>query len=975
MATVRLQLRRGVADDWFDANPTLAAGEIGIETDTNTFKFGDGNTAWNDLDYALSGTVDDYVPTALLAVANGVATLDSNGYIPTAQLPPLAKVTVSSAADQAARLALTAEPGDIAIQADNGTTYVLSSSPATNNANWKEISATAAISAAITAHETDTTSVHGIQNTADLVYLGTSQTLTGKTLDSPVLTGTTQAPTPSANDNSTKIATTAYVQTEIADLIDTAPSALNTLNELAAAINDDENFAATITTMITNVDNNANSRVLTTTYEAHRDDTTQVHGISDTANLVYTSDARLSDNRTPIDGSVVAASMAVDSITTTSISDASVTTAKIADNAVTAAKIADGAVGTTEISDSAITAAKIADGAVGSSEIATNAVGSDHIASDAVGTTEIADNAVTAAKIADSAVGTTEIADNAVTAAKIADSAVGTTEINNESVTEDKIASLAVTEAKIGDSAVGTSKINNSAVTEDKIASLAVTEGKIADAAVATAKIADSAITSAKILDGTIVNADINASAAIATSKIDGLDTALDAKLESSLAATTYAPIANPTFTGTVAGVTKAHVGLGNVDNTSDSDKPVSTATQTALDLKANLAGPTFTGTVVLPSTTSIGNVSATELGYVDGVTSAIQTQIDAKLSKSGGTMTGDLTLAGAPTSDLHAATKAYVDNVSAGINFHQPVRVATTANITLSGTQTIDGVSVVAGDRVLVKDQTDQKTNGIYVVASGSWSRATDADNNPTGELAGGDFSLVLEGTVNSGYGYVCSNTSAITIGTTNITYAAFNAAKAVTAGSGLTESTPGTLDIATGGVTSAMIADGAIVDADINASAAIAQSKISGLSSSLALKANLAAPSFTGGVTVDSSGITFADGAQTKQGVPSLTVIASATTGAYNLSTGGLALRDQLIPIGGAHAITVPTNATTAFPVGTSISFYQSAGTGGNFVGADVSVSILSTPGSTLRTTNSSATLTKVATNTWLLAGDLKA
>jgi len=95
----------------------------------------------------------------------------------------------------------------------------------------------------------------------------------------------------------------------------------------------------------------------------------------------------------------------------------------------------------------------------------------------------------------------------------------------------------------------------------------------------------------------------------------------------------TKAPLADPTFTGTVSGVTKSHVGLGNVDNTSDANKPVSTAQQTALDLKANLAGPTFTGTVVLPSTTSIGNVTSTEIGYVDGVTSAIQTQINSKAS------------------------------------------------------------------------------------------------------------------------------------------------------------------------------------------------------------------------------------------------------------------------------------------------------------------------------------------------------
>jgi len=69
----------------------------------------------------------------------------------------------------------------------------------------------------------------------------------------------------------------------------------------------------------------------------------------------------------------------------------------------------------------------------------------------------------------------------------------------------------------------------------------------------------------------------------------------------------TKAPKADPTFTGTVSGVTKAHVGLGNVDNTTDVGKPISTATQTALDLKANLAGPTFTGTVSGITKTMVG--------------------------------------------------------------------------------------------------------------------------------------------------------------------------------------------------------------------------------------------------------------------------------------------------------------------------------------------------------------------------------
>lgn len=81
-------------------------------------------------------------------------------------------------------------------------------------------------------------------------------------------------------------------------------------------------------------------------------------------------------------------------------------------------------------------------------------------------------------------------------------------------------------------------------------------------------------------------------------SAASALTTLVGTKLTSTVAATTYAPIANPTFTGTVAGITKTHVGLGNVDNTSDANKPVSTAVSTVLDLKAPLNSPSFTGSI-----------------------------------------------------------------------------------------------------------------------------------------------------------------------------------------------------------------------------------------------------------------------------------------------------------------------------------------------------------------------------------------
>lgn len=96
------------------------------------------------------------------------------------------------------------------------------------------------------------------------------------------------------------------------------------------------------------------------------------------------------------------------------------------------------------------------------------------------------------------------------------------------------------------------------------------------------------------------------------------------------------ANLASPTFTGTVAGITKSMVGLGNVDNTADTAKPVSTAQQTALDLKANLASPTFTGTVggITKSMVGLGNVDNTS-DASKPVSTATQTALDAKAART----------------------------------------------------------------------------------------------------------------------------------------------------------------------------------------------------------------------------------------------------------------------------------------------------------------------------------------------------
>ena len=153
------------------------------------------------------------------------------------------------------------------------------------------------------------------------------------------------------------------------------------------------------------------------------------------------------------------------------------------------------------------------------------------------------------------------------------------------------------------------------------------------------------------------------------------------------------------------------------------------------------------------------------------------------------------VTNVGTPTSNSDAATKAYVDSVAQGLSTKTAVRVATTANITLSGTQTIDGVSVIAGDRVLVKNQTTTTQNGVYDVASGSWARSTDSDAGT--ELVNA-FYFVQSGTTLQATGWVQSTPGPITLGSTSIVFSQFSGAADYTAGAGLTK-TGLTFDVGT--------------------------------------------------------------------------------------------------------------------------------------------------------------------------------
>jgi len=151
----------------------------------------------------------------------------------------------------------------------------------------------------------------------------------------------------------------------------------------------------------------------------------------------------------------------------------------------------------------------------------------------------------------------------------------------------------------------------------------------------------------------------------------------------------------------------------------------------------------------------------------------------------TGDTMTGALILSGDPTVALGASTKQYVDNaVATGLSPTSSCGAATTANITLSGEQTVDGVSTSA-TRVLVKDQSAPAENGIYVSGAGAWSRATDMDS--WAEVPG-RYTFITAGTANANTGWSCNSAAGGTLETTAITFVQFSNPGSYLAGTGLT-------------------------------------------------------------------------------------------------------------------------------------------------------------------------------------------
>jgi hypothetical protein len=265
-------------------------------------------------------------------------------------------------------------------------------------------------------------------------------------------------------------------------------------------------------------------------------------------------------------------------------------------------------------------------------------------------------------------------------------------------------------------------------------------------------------------------------------------------------ASNTLSNIGNSSLTNSTVSYGGVSLALGATDATPAFDLQDATS-YPASALTGTISNAQLAGTI---DATKIhdGTISNTEFGYLNGVTSAIQTQIDSKLTASNnlsdittastartnlglGTMAtqnassvaitgGSVTGMGSPSSGSDVATKTYVDNLVAGLKTRIITRVATTTNVDLTADlqngDTIDGITLVTGNKVLVKNQSDASKNGIYdVVASGTATRNTDYDT--IAELAG-QIVVVQEGTTNGDTIYLCTTDTDATLGSSNITF-----------------------------------------------------------------------------------------------------------------------------------------------------------------------------------------------------------
>lgn len=292
---------------------------------------------------------------------------------------------------------------------------------------------------------------------------------------------------------------------------------------------------------------------------------------------------------------------------------------------------------------------------------------------------------------------------------------------------------------------------------------------------------------------GTTPNLSINP----ATGSLPGSFSALDfAKLAASTSANTNSTLVQRDASGNFL----ASVITASLQGNASTASALATARQFSATGKATAAAISFSGIADVALNITALSVVPADIALTSGSFLLGSAGIGAAVAKNAiplsgfGAATADVAHGGFkitgladPTAAQDAATKNYVDNLSAGLSAKGSVRAATVGNVALTGTQTVDGSALVAGDRVLVKNQTTATQNGLYLVAAGAWTRTTDADTNA--EVSNGLFVFVEEGATQADSGWVLTTDGAITLGVTNLTFVQFSGAGQIIAGSGLSK------------------------------------------------------------------------------------------------------------------------------------------------------------------------------------------